>query len=128
MPAPEKGHMKNAANATRFGKHTITFAYDATTDQLVALGEEALANGIKSGICAAVKGKRSAIDDREAASALDIRDRFPSEVRDIKVELVDVGEWTPSVGADPIGKLTAAVKSGRISKADALAALELLDD
>ena len=118
--------MRISMSATRFGKHSFSFSYEASPEQMRLLAEEAIANGIKSAICAAVKGKRAAIDDREKASAEQLVERFPTEVRDVKVALSgDVGAWVPSAPKDPVAALQAAVKSGSLS-AEQIAELKAL--
>ena len=118
--------MPISMSATRFGKHQFSFSYEATPEQMQALAEEAIANGIKSAICAGIKGKRAAIDDRDKASAEQLVERFPTEVRDVKVALAgNVGAWTPSAPKDPVAALQAAVTSGSLT-ADQIAELKAL--
>lgn len=109
-PLPHrKASMTNAKNATQFGKHDFTFEYEATSDQLAMLAEEAIANSVKSAICAGVKGKYAAIDDRKSASASDITLRFPSEVRGVKVKLGVVSDHVESQPKDPVAQATKAL-------------------
>lgn len=91
-----------AKNATQFGKFDFTFAYEATAEQMQVLAEEAIANSIKSAICAAEKGKRDCIADREKASMEDIKARFPSKVRGVTVSLGEVSDHVASAPKDPL--------------------------
>lgn len=100
--------MQKAANASQFGRFDIAFEYEATAEQMKVLAEEAIANSVKSAICAAEKGKRGSIDDREKASEDDIRSRFPTEVRKVKVALVEI---TPHIAAAPKDPVQAAQKA-----------------
>lgn len=80
---------------TQFGSFALSFSYDEESAKPLAakLMEEAIANAVKSAICAAKKGIREEIADREAASEEEILARFPAIARAVKVSEPKLAPW-----------------------------------